>query len=873
MTALPKKKLRAGRTVARQTDDPADESALRDVLAHLRTQTNHDFSHYKRATVLRRIARRLQVNSMENIPAYLKFLRGHTGEARALLQDLLISVTHFFRDRDAFAALEANVPQLFSGKTGNDQVRVWVPACATGEEAYSIAMLLCEHAAKLDNPPKVQVFATDIDEESIVDARIGIYPTTIEADVSPERLRQFFGRDHGRYRVKTEIRERVLFAAHDILRDPPFSRLDLISCRNLLIYLKRETQARVLDIFHFALRPTGLLFVGGSESVEEAGALFAPLEKHHRLYVRRSAPRPSWMIPALPLSPTLRPIRELPRPRSSAMAAMSPPELSASPDNIPTAEAHERRALLFGEVHLKLLEKYGPPSIVINQDQDVVHLSEHAGRYLQFGGGEPSANLFTLVHPALRLELRTAIFRARQEGRRISIANTALEVNGQTELLDVHVQPVDEQDLAAGFMLIVFEAKSHAPPPERPPAHEDDTLARHLEAELQQVKQQLSATVEQYEASNEELKASNEELQSMNEEVRSTAEELETSKEELQSMNEELSTVNQELKASVNDLSEANSDLQNLMAATDVGTIFLDRRLCLKRFTPPVQEVFNLLSSDIGRPLSDITHKLEYPELSADASQVLEKLCTVDREIAAGLGLWFLVRIKPYRTADDKIDGVVITFVDISARKRMEEELRASAERLRQAFEVETVGVLFFNASGTVTDANDAFLQMSGYDREDLESGRVRLDTMTPLEWMARTAPLSKNFQKTGHITAYEKEYLRKDGSRWWGLFAASRLPNGDSVKYVLDITSRKEAFRALSESEERFGQFAENSSDVLWIVNPESGQLDYISAAYEHIWGEPRDAILRDIGRWRELVHPDDRERVGGMLPRLLER
>jgi two-component system CheB/CheR fusion protein len=858
---------------ARQTSDAKDEDALQEVLQHLRTQTGHDFGHYKRATVLRRIARRLQVNSLEDIPSYLTFVRSHRGEARALLQDLLISVTHFFRDRDAFVALEANIPQLFGGKQASDQVRVWVPACATGEEAYSIAMLLCEQAEKLENPPAVQIFATDIDEEAIGDARDGLYLSTIEADVSQERLRRFFSRDRGRYRVKKEVRETVLFAPHDVLKDPPFSRLDLISCRNLLIYLKRGTQARVLDIFHFSLRPGGLLFVGGSESVEEAGTLFSPVEKHHRIYVRRAAPRPAWTIPTLPLSPVPRTLRHSTITRSPVMPALTPPAITESEEEAQVEfQGQERRALLFGQLHLQLLEKYAPPSVIINQNNSIVHLSAKAGRYLRFGGGEPSANLFELVQPVLRLELRTAIFRARQEKTKISVNNVSVPIDGETELLDVHVQPVEETDAAEDFALIIFEKRRGGVPNELGTAPPPEPLARHLEEELVHVKQQLNSTVEQYEASNEELKASNEELQAMNEEVRSTAEELETSKEELQSINEELSTVNHELKSNIEALSHANSDLQNLMSSTDIGTIFLDRQLHINRFTPPVQEVFNLLPSDIGRPLSDITHKLKYSRLSADAEQVLNDLSTIEREVRDGGDVWFLARLKPYRTTEDKIDGVVITFVDISGRKRMETKLRENAERMRRAFEVETIGVLFFNNNGAVTEANEAFLKMSGYSREDVQSGLVRWDMMTPAEWMTRSLEAFAELKKTGRTTPYEKQYVRKDGTRWWGLFTAARLDEDENVKYVLDITDRKEAERALAESEERFRQFAENSADVLWVINSEPLQLEYVSPAFETVWGEPRDKIMNDQHRWEELLHPEDRERAVEGFTHLLQ-
>ncbi|MEP7248495.1 MAG: PAS domain S-box protein [Spartobacteria bacterium] len=873
-----------GRIVAQQTDDPADENALQEVLVHLRSQTGHDFAHYKRATVLRRIARRLQVNSIEDIPSYLEFLRTHSGEARALLQDLLISVTHFFRDQEAFAALEANIPQLFTGKGGDDQVRIWVPACATGEEAYSIAMLLCEQAARLENPPSVQVFATDIDEEAISDARDGLYPNTIEADVSQERLRQFFTRDHGRYRVRKEIREAVLFAPHNLLKDPPFSRLDLVSCRNLLIYLKRASQGRVLDIFHFVLRPSGLLFVGGSESVEDAALLFAPLDKHHRVYVRRAAPRPAWMIPTLPLGPVL---RRMPQPTILRAPKMSPmhhpaivePLAEAAPS---TLDGRDRRALFFGELHLQLLEKYAPPSVVINENYDIVHLSAHAGRYLRFGGGEPSANLFDLVHPALRLELRTAIFRARQENEKISVRDVAIEVDDETELLDLHVQRVVETDAAQGFALIIFERQSGAAPDRVRPAAIEEPLARHLEKELQDVKQQLSSTVEQYEASNEELKASNEELQAMNEEVRSTAEELETSKEELQSINEELTTVNQELKSNIEQLSRANSDLQNLMTSTDIGTIFLDRELRIERFTPSAQKIFNLIPADLGRPLADITHKLTFEGFITDAEKVLRDLVIVEHEVRAGGNAWYLTRLAPYRTGDDRISGVVATFVEITRRKLAEEELRALAGEMEQQLQkFNTIlasvpdFIYRFDLEGRFTYINQSLLNL--WKKTNQETlGRNFHQLGYPPELATKLQRQIQEVIETQRPLKDLTPYTSAAGERQYEYLFFPVIAADGSVEAVggvtRDITERLEAEAALRSSEERFRQFADNSSDVLWIIDAETSQLEYLSPSFEQVWGESRASVLHDLDHWREILHPDDREPAAARIPHLLK-
>jgi two-component system, chemotaxis family, CheB/CheR fusion protein len=668
-----------GPVVSQQTPSLTDEAALIEVLRFLRGQTGHDFAHYKRATILRRVARRLQVNLLENISSYLDFLRTHPAEGTALLHDLLISVTNYFRDRDAFAVLESHIPQLFADKKPSDQVRVWVAGCATGEEAYSVAMLLQEHASKLDTPPTIQVFATDLDDEAIHAARAGLYPVTIEADVSPERLRRFFHKDQGKYRIKKEIRELVLFSTHDVLRDSPFSRLDLITCRNLLIYLKREAQEGIFDIFHFALRPGGLLFLGGSESLNDSHNLFAPLEKRYRLYVRRNVTHANWQIPMLPV-PSL-PTRLMsnqglarsPLTGSHPMTALESASMTAAQTQV------ERRNVLFGDLHLTLLERFAPPSMVINDNHDIVHLTDTAGQFLHFTGGEISTNLLKLVDRALRVDLRNALFRAAKEQADITVSRVPITMNGVPRLINLHVRPVRQGDDAEGFMLVVFELLNEInDAPEQTPTG-SETMEAHLDAENQHLKEQLTTTIEQYEALLEEIRASNEELQAMNEELRSATEELETSKEELQSINEELTTVNQELKSNVEELSRMNSDLQNLMASTEIGTIFLDRQLRIKRFTPPAQALFNLISSDIGRPLSDLTHRLNYGGLTDDANRVLSDLRMIEREVSSN-GHWFLTRILPYRTLDDRIDGVVLAFVDITERKRIEAE-RLELER------------------------------------------------------------------------------------------------------------------------------------------------------------------------------------------------
>ncbi|MFO0890687.1 MAG: CheR family methyltransferase [Isosphaeraceae bacterium] len=667
---------------ARATADES-ESAFRDILLFLRTRTGCDFSSYKRATIVRRIGRRMQVNGVADMPTYMSYLRSHAGESGALLQDLLISVTNFLRDREAFHALEGLIPKLFEGRGPGDALRIWIPACATGEEAYSIAILLMEHAEKLDAPPSLQLFACDLDDTAIRMARLGHYPEAISADVSEERLRRFFVKDHNGYRVRRELREHVLFATHDLLRDAPFSRMDLISCRNLLIYLNREAQDRVLDTFHFSLRPDGYLFLGTSESVDDASTLFRVVDKRHRIYSRLPGSRAGIPLPSGP-SALLRVIGAQARMHDDPVVHGK--QFASEPvGRLRTAARRNMDRASLADLHFRLIERYAPPSVIVNADQEIVHLSEHAGQFLALSGGEPTMDLLRLVLPSLRVELRTALFRASEMKQAVESLGIPAEINGQNCLVDVRVAPAHE--IAPDFLLVMFEKRLASEELQQGIDQTSPTstepLVRHLERELEQVKARLRDTVEQYEASTEELKASNEELQAMNEELRSATEELETSREELQSINEELTTVNQEMKVKIDEIALANSDLQNLMASTSIATLFLNRELEITRYTPSAVDLFYLIPSDLGRPLAHVKHRLDYPELVNDAAQVLRTLVPIERETRSNGG-WFQVRLQPYRTLEDHIGGLVLTLVDTTDRRHATEALREQLAELER---------------------------------------------------------------------------------------------------------------------------------------------------------------------------------------------
>ena len=626
-------------TVDPNIDEDA-ETALKRIFEMVRARTGHDFSRYKRATILRRLARRMQLNHRSGLEAYLAFLRENPEEIQSLFDDLLISVTTFFRDPAAWEALRLQVVvPLVEHAEANQPIRIWVPGCATGEEAYTLAILFREEISRRDVHCDLVIFGSDVDQGALATAREGVYPASITADLSETRLARYFRAEGEHYRVSAEIRDTVVFAVHSVLRDPPFSKLHLISCRNLLIYLDRELQQQLQNVFRYGLRDDGYLYLGVSETADSD--LFEPLDKQHRIFrARVRAAGPPVRLPQLPAMPQVPTIVERVRERGFRL----------------------RRSAV--ESHVEALEEFSPPSVLVDEHWNIEHLSETAGRYLQPRGGPPTQILTDLVRSELLDELRSALHKAFELRHACLSAFVPVRFNGTPVLVAVLVQPRIRGEGKDPQALVTFLEAGKAESDE-PPLRNDsnDSFVLSLRDKLRIAEQRLESMRQEHGMAYEDLRAANEELQSLNEEYRSTTEELETSKEELQSVNEELQTVNHELKMKLEEVSRANNDLENFMAATDIPMLFLDRGLCIKRYTAPLRQLFNVKSHDHGRPIGDLTHNLQYETLEKDVLKVLDDLVPIEKPVVTREGQPLVVRIRPYRTAEDKIDGVVVTFV------------------------------------------------------------------------------------------------------------------------------------------------------------------------------------------------------------------
>ena len=639
---------------------------LSSILAVLHTRTRYDFRAYRKGTLLRRIARRMGLNRVDGLEDYLEFLRQHPDETTQLFKDLLIGVTGFFREPEAFAALEQVIAEIVERKSPDEAVRLWVPGCSTGEEPYSIAMLVSERLQAAGKHCPIQLFATDIDEAALATARAGLYPENIVIDVPPERLQRFFIREGNAFRVSKHIRDAVVFAVQNLIADPPFSRLDLVSCRNLLIYLEPEFQKKIIKLFHYALDGEGYLFLGSAETIGGHEDLFEPLVKKWRLYRRIGAARRH--VVEFPI---------IPGPHKPGVVKTITHSLLSEPASL----RDYTRALL--------LETFAPASVLVDRKFQILYYHGPLDCYLEQPAGVPTDDLLMRARKGLRITLRAVLHKAIKGGGKAS-AVVQFRYDGKSRRVRISVMPPSAPREADGSLLVSFleepVAMERSVEATSDTADSGDTLVQQLERELQANRDDLQITIAELESSNEELKAANEEIMSGNEELQSTNEELESSKEELQSLNEELSTVNSQLEEKLRELETANDNLDNLLSSTNIATILLDRELRIKRYTPAMTRLFKLIATDAERPLGDIAREFEDDDLLRDAGAVLERLAPLEKEVRTREhDQWYVRRIQPFRTQDNHIDGVVVTFVDITERKRAAQELQEAKDQAVRA--------------------------------------------------------------------------------------------------------------------------------------------------------------------------------------------
>jgi two-component system CheB/CheR fusion protein len=673
-------------------------TSITRILMLLRSMTGHDFSLYKESTIGRRIERRMLQNDIKDTGTYIRYLKEKPGEVHALFKELLINVTSFFRDPEAFSILEEKIlPQLCQDKPEGSVLRVWVAGCATGEEGYSIAILLRELMNDLQKEFKVQIYCTDLDEDAIAIARLGVYPPNIALDVTPERLRRFFNQEDGGFRVRKEIREMIVFAVQNVIKDPPFTKLDLLSCRNLLIYLKPELQEKLIPAFHYALKPEGVLFLSPSESIGHHTDLFKIMNRKWKLY---------------------RALHSI----TSSRAMMTQTHSWSAGNAIKTPEANIKSSGEFNIAELTqriLVQFFAPVSVITDSKGDILFIHGDTGKYLRPAPGQPTLNIIEMAREGLTLELRAAIHIASSEKTPILNRQIQVKTNGDFTPVNLSVRPISNLDISQNLLLISFQdvpVNLAKPVRKRVAKPGEQGRIEELERELEQLKNRYRVSIEEQQASNEELKSANEEMQSTNEELQSTNEELETSKEELQSVNEELVTVNSEFQAKIEQLAGMQNDMKNLLDNINIGIIFLDTNLIIRRFSREAVRIYRLVATDVGRPLNDIKSVIPGEEILNAAHTVLESLIPFERELYIGDNTWMMARIQPYRTLDNLIDGVVLTFSDITSRKAIREEdaliraeslvntIREPLVVLNETFKVMSANQSFYKAFGTTPE-------------------------------------------------------------------------------------------------------------------------------------------------------------------------
>ncbi len=678
---------------------------MQKIFVLLRSRTGHDFSCYKPNTIRRRIERRMNLHQIKGPGQYVQYLQENPHEIDILFKELLISVTNFFRDPEAFESLaKVALPALLEARPANHAFRVWVPGCASGEEVFSLAILLREAMETAQRHGEVQVFGTDLDSEAIEAARNGHYQEGISSDVSRPRLERNFTCNDGTYRIRKEVREMTVFAVQNVIKDPPFTKLDLIACRNLLIYLNADLQRRLLPIFHYALKPGGLLFLGSSETIGGFGDLFEVVDKKWKIFRRKETVPNAQPFLGFPTQPRL----------AEHEARVSLPSAPVKESNLNT------------QMDRLLLAQFAPASVVVSERGDVVYIHGRTGHFLEPATGRPRLNILDMAREGLQTHLASALRQAVTQTTAVTREDLRVKTNGDYSQVDLTVTQLLEPENLRGLLLVTFRLRppvpKSAPGKGRAPGKRQESHSQDLERELRSTRESLQTSIEELETANEELKSTNEELQSTNEELQSTNEEMETSKEEMQSLNEELTTLNAEMQSKVEDLSDTNDDMQNLLNSTEVATVFLDRDLNIRRYTEQARQLINLIPTDVGRPLADLVSNLAYEVPVADCREVLRTLVFKFTEVRTKEGRWYLMRVMPYRTAENVIDGVVITFVDINQVKA--DQVKAAQKSLHRMTKVFLEGIeppmMIVDLAGGVLDLNLEAERTYGWTRKEI---------------------------------------------------------------------------------------------------------------------------------------------------------
>jgi len=756
-------------------------NSLSKVFVLLRERTGHDFTYYKKSSVYRRIERRMAIHQIDNVNIYIRYLRENPSELDLLFHELLIGVTGFFRDPPVWEYIKDNlIPMLIKKKPTETKLRAWIAGCSTGEEAYSLAIIFREAMDKLKPGSNytLQIFATDLDSDAIEKARQGFFLPNISGDVSPERLSRFFTKEGNGYRIKKEIRETVIFAIQNIIMDPPFTNLDILSCRNLLIYLKPELQKKIIPLFFYSLKPGGVLLLGSSETVGGSSEIFETIDNKFRLYKRKD----TYILPRMAEFPIT------PPPHSLDLRYNTPP----------VGKEINLQAL----AEQLILRNYSPPAVLTNNKGDILYLNGRTGGYIEPPAGKANWNIFAMAREGLRYELSGAFQKAVREQETITAGNIPVKTDMGINLTDCTVRYIKEPGELAGMVLIVFSDAKIPPKTTKPaktgsPSESNNQRVAELEAELQRNYEELRTTREEMQTSQEELKSANEEMQSTNEELQSTNEELTTSREEMQSMNEELQTVNAELQGRIEEFSRTNNDMKNLLNSTEIATIFIDENMNIRRFTMPATRIIHLIPGDEGRPVTDIASDLIYPDLVKDAAEVLERLIFSEKEIKTRNNQWFRVRIMPYRTLENIIDGLVITFIEITSVKNKEYELIAARNLADGIIATVREPLLVLDSNMKIIIANRSFYKMFNLHKEETEGeclysiGSGQWDIPDLREFLETVLPEKKSFDN--YIVRHN---FPKTGDRIMELNARQILSDDLSMELILlaieDVTDQK---------------------------------------------------------------------------------